>query len=439
MSRSSAVSSSLDLLTQLQALHPKRIDLSLGRIHRLLDALDHPETKIPPAIHIAGTNGKGSTLAFLRAMLAPKKVHSYTSPHLVRFHERISLNGRDIDEAHLVQVLQRCEYANAGEDITFFEITTAAAFLAFSEMAADWLLLEVGLGGRLDATNVVTPQLSVITPIDLDHQDFLGDTLDKIAFEKAGIIKPGIPVISAPQQPDAARQLIAIANQCGSDLLLGGRDWQATWSEHGVLYKDASGPTLFPHPALAGAHQYVNAGSAITAARQIGLSDDQIAQGLRHAVWPARLQKLHTGPLVDRIGAQAPTCEIWLDGGHNPAAAEAITRWLCESVARPNAQNHIHILIGLLKSKDAEGFFSTISRHLCKNQAVDMHLTFHCLTIPEQENALDSGALAQIATTYGFDAKPISDPLDMSIPASTETVLICGSLYLAGWVLARHQ
>ncbi len=418
-----------DLLKRLLGLHPKYIDLSLDRMHRLLAALDHPERNCPPIIHIAGTNGKGSTLAFIRAMLtaAGARVHAYSSPHLVDFHERISLIGVPISEPDLARHLATCEAANAGAPITFFEITTAAAFLAFAETPADWLLLEVGLGGRLDATNVITPELSVITPISIDHQEFLGDELTAIAGEKAGIIKPGVPVIAAPQSEAVADMLDAVAAQNNTNVQLGGRDWSCSSERDGMVFQDFSGLLDLPAPRLQGPHQIINAGTALAAARQLGLSTSALQQGVTTANWPARLQRLTQGPLVEAIHQQAPLAEIWLDGGHNAAAAQSLASWLMRETARKGGKTAL--LCGLLNTKSADSFLDAFT------DLADLQIL--ATTIPEQENSQDGVSLASVSrhqNSLGFDTPRAAIA---HIDPSTQRLVICGSLYLAGWVLRQ--
>ena len=286
------------LLDRMMTLPPKVIDLTLDRVHRLLGLLGNPERAIPPAIHIAGTNGKGSTQAMIRAGLeqAGKKVHAYTSPHLARFHERIRLAGALIEEPALAALLDECVAKNGPDEITFFEITTCAAFLAFARTPADWTLLEVGLGGRLDATNVITPCLSIITPVSMDHESFLGDTLAKIASEKAGIIKRGIPVILGPQTDEGLQVMEATAARLGAPILAHGQHWQA-WEERGrLIYQDENGLLDLPLPNLPGPHQIQNAGAAITALRILGHDEAACEAAVTRAEWPARMQRLRRGP-----------------------------------------------------------------------------------------------------------------------------------------------
>ncbi|HET9068892.1 MAG TPA: folylpolyglutamate synthase/dihydrofolate synthase family protein, partial [Amaricoccus sp.] len=354
------------LLDRLAALHPKVIDLSLGRIERLLAALGHPERRLPPVVHVAGTNGKGSTLAMIRAGLeaAGHGVHVYTSPHLARFHERIRLAGALIAEPALAEALARCEAANDGQPITFFEITTAAAFLAMSETPADYTLLEVGLGGRLDATNVVDrPRLTVITPVSIDHQQYLGETLPEIAAEKAGILKHGIGCIVARQEAQALAVIEAAAHRRLAPLMVEGQDWQV-WEEHGrMAYLDPAGLLDLPLPDLIGAHQVGNAGTALCALRSLGLDEAACAAAVTAAEWPARLQRLRRGPLVEA----AHPAELWLDGGHNPAAGTALAEALTRLPPRP-----LHLVTGMLRTKDAAGFLRPLAAGAASLHAVSI-------------------------------------------------------------------
>ena len=328
------------VLERLTRLHPKLIDLSLERIERLLAALGHPERQLPPVVHVAGTNGKGSTIAFLQAICeaAGLSAHVYVSPHLIRFNERIAVRGRPIGEEPLNEVLAACEEANGGEPITFFEITTAAAFLAFSRVPADIALIETGLGGRFDATNVLAaPALSVITPVSRDHVHFLGETVPEIAFEKAGILKPGIPAVIGPQEPGAADVIAARAAEIGTPLLRHGVEWRGNDPD----YRDGKGTLNIPPPGLIGPHQLENAGIAAAAARALGwpaLDERAIRAGIASARWPGRLQRLEGGPLSARLG---PGRELWVDGGHNRAAGEALAR-----VAEGWSDRPLHLVMG---------------------------------------------------------------------------------------------
>jgi len=416
------------ILARLVGLHPKLIDLSLGRILRLLAALGHPERRLPPVIHVAGTNGKGSVAAFLRAILEAhgKRVHVYTSPHLVRFNERIRVAGGIIDDAALAAALTRAERANAGEAITFFEITTAAAFLLFAETPADVAVLEVGLGGRLDATNVVErPAVTAITPVSIDHTDFLGATLEEIAGEKSGILKPATPAVIAAQEEAAEQVIAARAMLLSAPLFRYGREWQVEPAATGFRY--SGGCTLeLPPPALPGAHQFGNAGQAIACLEHLpgfALDARAVARGLAAVEWPARLQRLTRGPLVKALPSG---WELWLDGGHNPGAAQALARHLARWGDRP-----LHLIYGMLASKDAAGYLAPLAPYVAGLEGV---------TIPGEANAMSADAAAAAARAAGIDAAPAAGPLaaltriiaDADGPAR---VLICGSLYLAGQVL----
>ena len=425
---------SATLLDRLLALHPKLIDLSLGRMQRLLTALGEPQTKCPPIIHVAGTNGKGSTLAFLRAMLEAdgQRVHAYSSPHLVDFHERITLAGDIISEEKLAHYLALCEAANDGQDITFFEITTAAAFCAFAAHEADYLLLEVGLGGRLDATNLVDPLLTGITPVSLDHQDFLGSEVTGIAAEKAGIMQPQRPVIVAPQPPEVADIMRQTADRVGAPLQLGGQDWQVG-EEHGrLVFQDERGLLDLPLPTLAGAHQIINAGTAIALARHLPLDEAAIAAGLQNAQWPARLQKLTDGKWVNEVHARLPHADIWLDGGHNEAAATALAQWLTgQNTNRPR-----HVIIGLLASKAQDKFLAALTQNATTPPD---HL--HFVPISASAQGVAPETLQELASHIGVPSTCHASCNDAvnSIEAADALILIAGSLYLAGEVLSANR
>ncbi|MFN3643228.1 MAG: bifunctional folylpolyglutamate synthase/dihydrofolate synthase [Gemmobacter sp.] len=406
-------------------LHPKVIDLTLGRMHRLLAALGNPERRLPPVIHIAGTNGKGSTQAMIRAGLegAGQRVHAYTSPHLARFHERIRLAGSLIAEDHLAALLDECEAANGGAPITFFEITTAAAFVAFARVPADWLLLEVGLGGRLDATNVVDrPRLTVITPVSLDHQQYLGETVPEIAAEKAGILKPGVPGIIAPQTADALAVIEARAAAVGAPLAIANRDFQAYTDRGRLVFQDLNGLLDLPRPVLPGPHQIDNAGAALAALRALGLGNAEAA--VTRADWPARMQRLRRGPLA----AAAPEVELWLDGGHNPAGGAAIAATLAAMPPRPT-----YLIAGMLNTKDVTGFMRPLAGHA-------RHL--HAVSIPGERNTLPAEATEAAARSAGIPAgtaPSVAEALDaIAREAPQARVLICGSLYLAGHILREN-
>jgi dihydrofolate synthase/folylpolyglutamate synthase len=418
-------------LARLQALHPKLIDLSLDRMRRLCAALGDPQDRLPPVIHVAGTNGKGSTVAYLRAMAeaAGLEVHVFTSPHLVRFAERIRLAGTLITDAHLADVLDRVEAANAGLPITFFEITTAAAFVAFAEVPADLCIVEVGLGGILDATNVVTPKVSVIAPVDIDHREFLGDTLSKIAVEKAGIIKPGAPAVSARQQEDAETVIEAAAERAGVPLTLMGRDFDA-WNERGRLLVQMEDRLLdLPAPSLPGDHQFANAGLAV--AGLLTLADPRIdeaamGRGIAATVWPARFQRLTAGPLAQR--AKVAGADLWLDGGHNPHAGRAVSRAVADLAARDGRP--VALIAGLLANKDATGFFGAFRGVAAKVFTV----TFEGAAAA---SAAETAAAAELAGLRACACDSVEDALGKALTLEpTPHVLICGSLYLAGEVLA---
>ena len=422
------------ILTRLLSLHPKIIDLSLDRMQRILAQLGHPEQNLPPVIHVAGTNGKGSTVAFLRAIMeaAGLKVHAYTSPHLVKFHERIRVAGELISDAQLSALLEECERANGGAPITFFEITTAAAFLAFSRTPADYLILEVGLGGRLDATNVITtPAVSVITTIDYDHQQFLGDTLTAIAHEKAGILKRSCPAVVASQPDEARAEIERVAGRLRVPLAIANQDWQA-FEQHGrMVFHDESGLLDLPLPQLKGRHQIGNAGNAIAALRILNdsrIGEADIAQGLKSVTWPARMQRLGPGTLWTHVPADA---EIWLDGGHNPSAGRVLAQAFSDLNDRHSRP--LVLVWGMLNTKDVGSFiesFAGIARRVI------------AVTIPEEENAVAAETLAQVARGKGLSAETavsLADGLKQAaLAAPAPRILICGSLYLAGHVLAAH-
>ena len=415
------------ILQRLMSLHPKVIDLSLDRMHRILSALGNPERRIPPVIHVAGTNGKGSTQAMIRAGLeaADLKVHAYTSPHLAYFHERIRLAGQLISEDQLAAALEECEAANDGQPITFFEITTAAAFLAFSRTPADYTLLEVGLGGRLDATNVITaPRLTVITPISVDHTQYLGDTIEAIAGEKAGIIKRGAPCIVSAQPPEVRAVIEARAESLGAPLRIARQDWDAYRQDDALIYQDERGLMDLPLPALPGPHQIGNAGTAIAALRELGFGRAEARAALLEVEWPARMQRLTHGPLIEA----APGCELWLDGGHNPAGGEAVAATLSAMPQRPT-----WLVCGMLNTKDVLGYMRPLAGHAAGLIAVD---------IPGEPNTLPAAETAAIAAQADIPASVAEDTLAAVRRIAAEhpgaRILICGSLYLAGQILRQN-
>ncbi len=415
------------ILDRMMALHPKVIDLTLDRVWRLLDALGNPQNDLPPVIHIAGTNGKGSTQAMVRAGLEAEglKVHAYTSPHLARFHERIRLAGELISEVDLTAVLDECYAANGGADITYFEITTCAAVLAFARTAADYTLLEVGLGGRLDATNVIEkPVMTVITPVSMDHEQFLGDTISKIAAEKAGIIKKRVPCVVTRQHPDGMEVIEDVAARHGAPLLAYGQHWHIQPDRDRMSYQDETGLLDLPRPNLPGAHQIMNAGAAITVLRALGYGENACEAAVTGAEWPARMQRLRHGPLVEA----APDAELWLDGGHNPAAGDALATHLKGLPERPT-----YMICGMLNTKDTTGYLTPF-----KN-AVDRLLA---VTIPGEANTLPAEETAKAAMSVGLKAQhaqSVYDALSMIAEQAPQArVLICGSLYLAGAVLREN-
>ena len=412
------------ILERMMSLHPKIIDLSLDRMHELLAKLGHPERHLPPVIHVAGTNGKGSTQAMIRAGLeaAGLKVHAYTSPHLARFHERIRVASELISEEKLIEMLEEVERVNAGAPITFFEVTTATAILAYSRVPADALLLEVGLGGRFDATNVIAkPALCVITPVSLDHQQYLGETVGAIAGEKAGILKPGVPCIVSRQMSEGLEAIEARAERIGAPLIVANRDWQSWRERDRLIYQDERGLLDLPLPNLPGVHQIDNAGAAIAALRHLGHGDDICEAAVTRAFWPARMQRLRHGPLRDA----APEAEIWLDGGHNPAAGHALADTFDMLPRRPT-----HAICGMLNTKDISGFLQPLARHLA---------SLHAVSIPGEANTLPASATADAARAVGIHAVEAEDVAaalaDIVARDPHARVLICGSLYLAGRIL----
>ena len=415
------------ILARMMSLHPKVIDLTLDRVHRLLAALDHPEKSLPPVIHIAGTNGKGSTQAMIRAGLEAEGalVHAYTSPHLARFHERIRLAGSLISEPALAAFLDEAVAANGPNPITFFEITTVAALLAFARTKADYTLLEVGLGGRLDATNVIDrPALTVITPVSIDHQQYLGDTLPEIAGEKSGILKRGVPCIVGPQEAAGLDVIEARATKLGVPLFIYGQHWHTSQEAGRMIYQDENGLLDLPLPSLLGAHQITNAGAAIAALRYFGKSSAACEAAVTRPEWPARMQRLRQGPLVDA----APEIELWLDGGHNPAGGQAIGATLAAMPKRPS-----YLICGMLNTKDIKAYLYPLASHI---QAL------HAISIPNEINTLSAENTRDAAISVGMRATAEADVMAAlnSIKAqdANARVLICGSLYLAGMILREN-
>jgi dihydrofolate synthase/folylpolyglutamate synthase len=357
-------------------------------------------------------------------------VHAYTSPHLVRFHERIRLGGRLIEEDALIGLLEECERANGEAPITFFEITTAAAFLAFVRTPADIVLIETGLGGRLDATNVIRrPAVTAITPISLDHQAFLGDRLGQIAGEKAGIIKPGVPAVIGLQPKEAEAVIASRARELTAPLFCWGRDWCCETIDSSMRFSGVRWRLDLPLPSLAGAHQIANAGAAIACLEQMpdfSVEPEAIARGLRNIEWPARLQRLTRGPLVEAL---PPGWELWLDGGHNPGAAAVLADAIAGWRDRP-----LYLVVGMMNTKDAAGFIAPLAQHARALWAV---------TIPGEKNALPGDAIAAAAGSVGLPAQLADSVLsairDVPLRDGKARVLICGSLYFAGRVLAENN
>lgn len=426
------------VLAQIANRRPVIIDLSLDRIRSALSRLGDPQTKLPPVFHVAGTNGKGSTVAYLRAILeaAGNSVHVYSSPHLVRFNERIVVAGKEIDDAALIDALQRTDRAMGDDMLTYFETTTCAAFLAYAETPADYAVIEVGLGGRLDATNVMgAPLAAVVTPVDLDHQSFLGDTLGEVAREKAGIFRRGTPAVIAQQSPDAMAVLQKCAQQTGAPIHAWGEQWNV-YSEHGrLIYQDDHGLSDLTLPRLPGAHQIDNAGTAVAAIRAAGLniSDAEISAGLANAHWPARMQRLTKGPLIEiakRLLGEEP--EVWLDGGHNPHAGRAIARVMADFEARN--PKPLVMISGMQANKDASGYFAPFA---------GLAREVFCVAA-DHDGVLAPADVAAAAAKGGLKAQAcasLAEAMEKAC-ASNENepprLLISGSLYLAGEVLREN-
>jgi dihydrofolate synthase/folylpolyglutamate synthase len=417
---------------RLRARHPQRIDLSLERMRVLCAALGDPQHRLPPVVHVAGTNGKGSTVAMIRAIAeaAGLKVHAYTSPHLVRFNERIRLAGKLIEDEALNAILDRIEavMAETDSEATVFESTTAAAFVAMAETPADLAIIEVGLGGVLDATNVIErPLLSVIAPVDYDHAEFLGTDLAAIASEKAGVLKAGAPAVIARQREEAMAAIERRAVDVHARLTVLGVDFDA-WAERGGLaFQTAELFMDLPAPALAGAHQIDNAALAVAAAVELDLPETAIAEGLKAVRWPARLQRISAGPYGE--AARAAEAELWLDGGHNPHAARALAAFLAERQAR--APRPLALICGMLSNKDAGGFFAALK---------DSQATV--FTVGFDGAAAEPAALAAVARGHGLAATPsgsVREALDLALRLGAGRVAICGSLYLAGEVLGASR
>ena len=425
MSRTDAI------LKRLAALHPKLIDLSLDRMLPLLETLGRPQDRLPPVIHVAGTNAKGSTIAYLRAFLeaAGKSVHVYNSPHLVRFNERIRLGGKLVDTRRLNAVLERVEAVNAGRPITFFEVTTVAAMVLYAATPADYLLLETGMGGTYDTTNIVDHPLGVIiTPVDLDHQSYLGNTIAEIAVNKAGILKRGSKAVIGLQQEEGRAVIERAAHRLGVRPIWQGEDFHGAAQDGRLVYQDEDGLLDLPPPALIGAHQFDNAALAIAATRHFGLPVDEaaIARGLRSVVWPARMMPLQ-GKLRDLLG---PGAELWLDGGHNVHGATALAKAMTEmNRARPAP---LVLIMGMMNTRNPADFLAPFAGQV---QAI------FTLGVPGEPNAHKADTIARQARAAGFAASPKRSnvsALQAAAQVSGARVLICGSLYLAGDVLAKN-
>ena len=401
--------------------------LDLSRIEATLAHLGRPQDRLPPIIHVAGTNGKGSTCAFARAIAeaAGLRAHVFTSPHLIKPNERVRLAGALAGDAQMLNALDRVGATR--QTVTYFEAITAAAFVLFAETPADVLVLEVGLGGRLDATNVVTPAVSVITPVDMDHMAFLGDTIGQIASEKAGILKPGVPGVIARQQPDGAATIEARADAIGAPLLRAGVEWDAYAEAGRLLIQTEDRLYDLPPPALFGPHQIENAAVAAMAMRTWRptlIDEDAIARGVSSAQWQARMQPLTRGPLAEI--ARARGCELWLDGGHNPHGARAIAGALATLQAR--ARRPVVLIVGMLDRKDLDGFLAPLA-------GVD-----RLIAIPIAGAAASRAPdeIAQRAQALGIDAISAANAADaLALAPDGARVLICGSLYLAGAILAE--
>lgn len=422
-------------LERVALRRPALIDLGLGRVIRTLDRLGAPHKRLPPVFHVAGTNGKGSTVAYLRAILEASgaRTHTFISPHLVRYNERIVLAGREITDEKFLDVIDRVDKAAGEDDLTFFETITCAAFLAFRETPADYLVLEVGLGGRLDATNIIDkPLAAAITPIALDHQNFLGETLAEIAREKAGIFRAGAPAVVGPQTAEAMAVLETHALGEGALLFAFGRDWNA-WSENGrLVYQDDIGLSDLDPPRLIGAHQLMNAALAVAAIKAAGLSftDEVLSAGIAAAQWPARLQRLKTGPLADMINGVEET-ELWLDGGHNPHAARALAQTMADFEEK--SPKPLVLIAGMQENKDADGFFAAFAG-----------LAASVFTVQaDHSGARTPLSVAEAAERAGLPAHPcasLEEAMRHARGAGKRPLrlLICGSLYLAGEVLKTH-
>ena len=424
-------------IKRIELLHPKVIDLSLERLETLLEKLDNPEKKLPPVIHVAGTNGKGSTISILRSIqsAAGRSSHVYTSPHLVDLTERFLIADKEVKATTLVKLLKQCEEANAGSAITFFEIITAAGFLAFSTFKADLLLLEVGLGGRFDATNVINnPILSIITPISLDHQHYLGNTLPKIAFEKAGILKENKPAVIGKQYPEALEVIKLKAAETDSELFIFDRDWSISETKDSIKFEADGDTRYFEKPSLRGTHQVHNSGIAIAAAHYMSklfpIQNSAIDKGLKTVKWSARLQKIKKGPLAEILPNQV---ELWLDGGHNHDASLAISETIY-NWKRQDPSLTFHLIFGSLNNREIESLLVPFVGIIDLIQTV---------AIPKHESTACPENAANLALSLGFDAAPSNSLLSaieaiISKSNGKRIILVYGSLYLAGSILEKN-
>ncbi|MEE2698457.1 MAG: folylpolyglutamate synthase/dihydrofolate synthase family protein [Pseudomonadota bacterium] len=421
------------VLERLTLLHPKLIDLTLERVQNLLQKLGNPHFSLPPVIHVAGTNGKGSVIAMMRAALeaANYKVHVQTSPHLVKFNERFRLAGKLIDDESLLTLLEECENKNQGTPITFFEITTCAGLLAFNRIPADIVLLETGLGGRLDATNVIRkPALTVIMPVSIDHQQFLGEGIKDIAAEKAGILKPGVPCILAEQQSEVYDVIIKKASEIGAPIIAETVDWEIIGSVDELLVKSFGRVHQLVPPSLQGPHQIHNAGVAVAALDNLDgfvISDEAINNGFSNIEWPGRLQQIREGNIQNKLGEKF---RLWLDGGHNEGAAKAIAIWASKCDSLP-----LHLILGMIKTKDPKKFLEPLR---------DEIYSLCTITIEGEDSSWTASELCNHAQSIGISAYPASDMVDAfkyisKIETGSANILIAGSLYLAGKVLAESS
>lgn len=416
-----------EILERLNKLYPALIDLSLDRLKRLLNDLGNPEQHMPPIIHVAGTNGKGSNCAFLRAIgeEAGLKVHVSTSPHLVDVTERFRIAGHLVSENELSTTLIEIEHVNQQQPITVFEVLTAAAFVLFARHPADLAIIEVGLGGRFDATNIITPMVSVITSISMDHEAFLGDTLAKIATEKAGIIKQNIPVIVDQQNPEALTVIKEIAHSLSAPCFIKDQEWSVTPTASQLIYKDSKGALELPLPSLLGQHQFRNAGLAIAALRNSKLSiPDNAYQGIAKAVWPARLQRLY-GKLTDLI---TPETEIWLDGGHNPDAGKILAQMIQEQWQ----DKPLHLIVGMKDNKNVHDYLAPL---------IPLSASIQAVVEPDQHLAMPISEIIKASGNYAISGGTVKEALLTLKQNNTAPIriLICGSLYLAGSVLRQDQ